>query len=48
MNQSVYGECFTSRLMYLHEPVAHKNMLESEISFHITLMSVFRGLFYAR
>ncbi len=38
---------FTSRLIYCHEPKGVKIKPESEISSHITLMSV-SGLFHTR
>ncbi len=39
---------FMSRLIYFHEPQASENKPESEISSHITLMSVISGLFHTR
>ncbi len=39
---------FTSRLIYFHEPEGVKIKPESEISSHITLVSVISGLFHAR
>ncbi len=37
-----------SRLIYFHETEGVKIKPESEISCHITLMSVISGLFYTR
>ncbi len=39
---------FTSRLIYFHEPKASEIKPKSEISSHITLMSVISGLFHTR
>ncbi len=39
---------FRSRLIYSHEPEVSEIKPESEISSHITLMSVISGLFHAR
>ncbi len=39
---------FMSRLIYFREPEGVKIKPESEISSHITLMSVISGLFHTR
>ncbi len=39
---------FMSRLIYFHEPEESEIKPESEISCHITLMSVISGLFHTR